>query len=155
MSKTITTQISKPLLRVTETSRPFWEGANASELVIQRCASPACGKAVFYPRVCCPFCQGPTLNWFHASGKGRIISHTTIYRTHHSGFDNEVPYVFAAVELIEGPCIYAQIPGASTDGRSLTDQPVMVDFIDHVSGTKMPVFRLTNQSLNNVGGEAR
>ena len=142
MSNVMASQIPKPQPRLTEVTRPFWEGANASQLVIQRCADPTCGKAVFYPRVCCPYCKGPKLDWFRASGTGHIISHTTIFRTHHDGFNSEVPYVFAAVRLTEGPCIYAQIPGAPTDGRSLVDQPISVDFIEQKDGHKMPVFRL-------------
>jgi uncharacterized OB-fold protein len=148
MSNVIATHVPKPQPRVTEVTRPFWEGANARQLVIQRCADPDCGKAVFYPRVCCPYCKGPKLDWFRASGTGQIISHTTVFRTHHDGFNSEVPYVFAAVRLTEGPCIYAQIPGAPTDGRSLVDQPINVDFIEQEEGHKMPVFRLTDQSLN-------
>jgi uncharacterized OB-fold protein len=144
MSNATTSAVPKPQQRATEISRPFWAGANECRLVIQRCADPACGKAVFYPRACCPFCQGPDLTWFKASGTGRIISHTTIFRTHHEGFDSEVPYVFAAVELSEGPCIYAQVPGAPTDGRSLIDRPVTVDFVEHGSGGRMPVFVLVD-----------
>jgi len=144
MSNPTATHVPKPQPRVTEVTRPFWEGANERELMIQRCADPACGKAVFYPRVCCPFCQSPDLTWFKASGMGRIISHTTVFRTHHDGFNGEAPYVFAAVELAEGPCVYAQIPEAPTDERSLIGEPVAVDFIQHGPGRRMPVFRLLN-----------
>ncbi len=144
MSNAHTQHVRKPQLRVTETTRPFWEGANARQLVIQRCADPSCGRAIFYPRVCCPYCHGPKLEWFRALGTGHIVSHTTIFRTHHDGFNSDVPYVFAAVELTEGPCMYAQIPGAPTDGRSLVDAPVEAEFIEHDARHKMPVFRLAN-----------
>jgi uncharacterized protein len=136
----------KPQPRVTPLTKPFWEGALDSRLMIQRCAQPGCGKAVFYPRVCCPFCQGPQLNWFEASGKGTIISHTTVRRTHHDGFNAEAPYVFAAVALQEGPCVYAQVPGAPTEGRSLVGRAVTVAFVEHGPGRRMPVFRLTDLS---------
>jgi uncharacterized OB-fold protein len=154
MSNAIAPHPPKPQLRVTEATRPFWEGANAGELVIQRCADPACAKAVFYPRVCCPYCKGPRLNWFRALGTGRITSHTSIFRTHHDSFNSEVPYVFAAVELTEGPCMYAQIPGAPTDGRSLTNQAVTVDFVEHGAGHKMPVFRLADPMPNATESDA-
>jgi Predicted nucleic-acid-binding protein containing a Zn-ribbon len=151
MANAMTSKLPKPQPRVTELTRPFWEGANAGELIIQRCADPACAKAVFYPRVCCPYCKGPKLDWFRALGTGRIISHTTIFRTHHDGFNSEVPYVFAAVQLTEGPCIYAQIPGAPIDGRSLTNESVTVDFIEHGAGREMPVFRLARTMPNATG----
>ena len=38
----------------TPETREFWEGAQRSELRIQRCRS--CGKAYFYPRPFCPHC---------------------------------------------------------------------------------------------------
>lgn len=142
MSPSSTPVTPKPQPRVNELARPFWEAANEDRLLIQRCLQPACARAVFYPRVCCPFCKQPTLQWVQASGRGRIISHTTVHRTHHDGFNAEAPYVFAAVELDEGPCIYAQVPGAPTDARSLVGAAVTVAFVDHGAGRRMPVFHL-------------
>jgi len=138
--------VLKPQPRVTQLTKPFWEGADERRLMIQRCAHPGCGKAVFYPRVCCPFCKGSELSWFQASGKATIISHTTVRRTHHDGFNAEAPYVFAAVALEEGPCVYSQVPGAPTDGSSLVGKAVMVDFVEHGPGRRMPVFRMTDLS---------
>jgi len=143
MSSTSAPLTAKPQPRVNEVTRQFWEGANRNTLVIQRCADPACAKAVFYPRACCPFCKGPKLTWFEASGTGRVISHTTVFRTQHDGFNSEAPYVFAAVELTEGPCMYAQIAGAPTDGHSLIGKKVVVEFVQHGPGQKMPAFRLS------------
>jgi len=153
MTSAAVTDVLKPQPRINELTRPFWEGANKRKLMIQRCARPDCGKAVFYPRVCCPFCKGAELNWFEASGKGRVISHSTVHRTHHDGFNTEAPYVFAAVALDEGPCVYAQIPGAPVDGRSLVDQSVIVDFVEHGPGRRMPVFRLSDAKVGVRSGE--
>ena len=141
MTATTSAGVLKPQPRINELTRPFWEGANSGKLMIQRCARPECGKAVFYPRVCCPYCKGAQLNWAEASGRGRIVSHTTVRRPHHDGFNSEAPYVFAAVALDEGPCIYAQIPGAPLEG-SLTGRVVEVDFAEHGPGRRMPIFRL-------------
>ena len=139
---------AKPQPRVNALTQPFWEGAAQGRLRIQRCTHDGCGKAVFYPRVCCPHCKQPDLAWFDASGRGRVISHTTVHRTHHDGFNAEAPYVFAAVELDEGPCIYAQLPGAPTDGRSLVGAAVTVGFVPHGPGLSMPVFRLVDQEAS-------
>jgi uncharacterized protein len=144
MTNLAASSVLKPQPRVTQLAKLFWEGANECRLMIQRCAQPGCGKAVFYPRVCCPFCKSPELSWFQASGKGTIISHTTVRRTHHDGFNAEAPYVFAAVALQEGPCVYAQVPGAPPDSGSLVGKAVMVDFVEHGPGRRMPVFRMTN-----------
>ena len=56
--------MDKPLPRVNAINRPFWEGCNRGELVLQQCDDPACARFVYYPRVCCPYCGGGALSWF-------------------------------------------------------------------------------------------
>jgi uncharacterized OB-fold protein len=73
-----------------------------------------------------------------------VISHSTIHRTHHDGFNNEAPYVFAAVELTEGVLVYAQLPGAPADGASLIGRAVSADFVQHGPNRWMLVFRLAD-----------
>lgn len=131
--------IAKPQPRVTALNEPFWAGCNEGRLMIQRCG--ACGRHVFYPRVCCPHCKADQLAWVQASGRGKVISHTTVRRTHHDGFNAEAPYVFAAIELEEGPCIYAQLPGAPLEGASLIGAAVTAEFVPHGPGQKIPAFR--------------
>ena len=76
-----------------------------------------------------------------------VISHTTVYRTHHDGFNKDAPYVFATVELTEGALTYTQMPDAPTDGSSLVGRTVAVDFVEHGPDSVMPVFRLVAASL--------
>jgi uncharacterized protein len=59
------------------------------------------------------------------------------------GFNREAPYVFAAIELEEGPLLYAQMPGAPLDA-SLIGTAVRVDFREHGAGRQMPVFVLAS-----------
>lgn len=108
--------------------------------MIQRCL--ACEKAIFYPRVCCPFCHHGELSWTQASGRGEVISHTTVHRPHHDGFNAEAPYVFAAIALDEGPCLYAQLKDAPVDGSSLVGRQVRVEFVPHGPQLRMAAFRL-------------
>ena len=61
----------KPQPRVTQLNRPFWDGCNNGRLVIQKCR--ACTRAVFYPRVCCPFCKAGDLDWIEASGNYLVL----------------------------------------------------------------------------------
>jgi uncharacterized OB-fold protein len=84
------------------------------------------------------------LEWRDATGIGRVISHSTIHRTHHDGFNDEAPYVFAAVELAEGVLVYAQLPGAPIDGESLIGRAVTADFVPHGPSRRMLVFRLAD-----------
>jgi uncharacterized OB-fold protein len=130
----------KPQPRITELNRPFWAGCNDGRLMIQRCL--ACQERIFYPRVCCPFCGHGDVDWVEASGKGTVISHTTVHRTHHDGFNAEAPYVFAAIALEEGPCVFAQLNGAPTDDTSLIGRAVQVEFVPHGPGQRIAAFRL-------------
>ena len=62
----------KPLPVPDPESGPFWEGAKAHKLMLQRCAST--GKHQFPPTT---FCQGAGLErpeWVEASGRGRVFS---------------------------------------------------------------------------------
>jgi uncharacterized protein len=133
----------KPQPRVTEINRPYWEACNDGRLTMQRCLNSSCRKTVFYPRACCPHCHQAALEWIEVSRRGAIVSHTTVHRPHHDGFANEVPYVFAAIE-IDGAQLYAQVLNAPTDGRSLIGRAVSVNFVDHGPNQKMPVFVLDN-----------
>jgi uncharacterized OB-fold protein len=136
--------MNKPQPRVTELNRRYWDGINAGQLVLQYCLNHACGRAIFYPRVCCPYCQHAELEWRDVTGTGRVISHSTIHRTHHDGFNDEAPYVFAAVELAEGVLVYAQLPGAPVDGTSLIGRAVRADFVAHGPNRRMLAFRLAD-----------
>lgn len=134
----------KPQPRVSLLTKPFWDAVDQQEkLLIQQCQSSSCGKYVFYPRVCCPYCHSPDLKWVQSSGKGTIITNTTIHRPHHDGFNHECPYSFAAVELTEGPCIYGKVIGAPLD-VSLIGQAVKVAFEEHGPDKKIPVFMLVD-----------
>ncbi|WP_420375775.1 Zn-ribbon domain-containing OB-fold protein [Pollutimonas sp. H1-120] len=132
--------MQKPQPLITPLNRPFWDGCNNGQLNVQQCSS--CKKYVFYPRVCCPFCHEDALTWKQTSGLGKIVAHTTVFRTHHEGFNADAPYVFAAVELNEGPCIYAQISRAETNCGSLIGHLVRVSFLLHGSKQKIAVFEL-------------
>jgi|AntAceMinimDraft_12_1070368.scaffolds.fasta_scaffold04035_8 hypothetical protein len=134
--------LQKPQPRVNSLTEPFWEAINREgKLLIQKCQEGVCGKYIFYPRVCCPFCQSSKLQWVPAKGTGVILSNTTIHRPHHEGFIAECPYAFAAVELTEGPCIYTTLLGAPLDvslvGRRVTMKPEQ-----HGSNQKIPIFTL-------------
>lgn len=132
--------MDKPQPRVGALNRPFWEGCNAGRLMLQRC--PACRRAIFYPRVCCPFCRHGELEWFEASGRGTIVSHTTVHRTHHDGFNGEAPYVFGAIALAEGPLMYGQVLEAPLENEVLIGRGVRAQMVPHGPGLSIPAFRL-------------
>jgi uncharacterized OB-fold protein len=136
-----TPAVAPPAPRINALNRPFWDGCEAGVLRLQRCMNPACSRAVYYPRVCCPYCQAGDLAWTVASGRGRVITHTTVRRTHHDGFNRYAPYVFAAIALEEGPCFYARLVDAPLE-ESLIDRAVRVRMEAGDGGTVVPVFAL-------------
>lgn len=96
-------EYKKPLPTPSKVSQPFWDAAKEHRLVFQRCT--LCGTHVFYPRYVCPGpdCFGvDTLEWVESSGKGSVYSFTITYHPAHPSFADDVPYVFAIIELEEG-----------------------------------------------------
>lgn len=129
-----------PQPRVTEVSRPFWDGCRAGKLMLQRCRDLACAHFVFYPRVCCPYCGGDTLEWQPASGVGRLQSWTVVHRPGHAAFLAEVPYVFAAVTLAEGPLMFGRMPVPPDSPSLVIGAELRVVFPAAASGPVLPVF---------------
>jgi uncharacterized OB-fold protein len=129
-----------PQPRITELNRPFWDGCRAGKLMLQRCTQAGCGRFVFYPRVCCPYCGCGELEWQQASGDGRLQSWTVVHRPGHAAFLADAPYVFAAVTLAEGPVIYGRmlVPADSTSLAIGT--AVRVVFPDAAAGVVLPAF---------------
>jgi uncharacterized protein len=130
----------KPLPRIDAVNAPFFAACNAGKVLIQRCTAPDCRAHVYYPRVCCPVCRGGDLDWVEVSGRGRVKTYTVVHRPHHDGFTTEVPYVFAAVEIEEGPMIYGRIEGDPSRPPAIGDavEPV---FVQHAPGQKLLAFR--------------
>ncbi len=132
------TQAPQP--RITDINRPFWDGCRAGRLMLQRCGDAACGRFVFYPRVCCPYCGGGSLDWQQASGAGRLQSWTVVHRPGHAAFMADVPYVFAAVTLAEGPLMYGRILVPADAGRLAIGAALQVVFPEVAAGAVIPAF---------------
>ncbi len=68
-----------------------------------------CGTYYFPSRILCPKCRRKgVLKNVKMKGTGKIYSYTVIHAPA-SGFEKNVPYVFAIIELDEGPRLSAQI----------------------------------------------
>ncbi|GAB1577790.1 Zn-ribbon domain-containing OB-fold protein [Bordetella petrii] len=79
------------------------------EFLIQRCA--ACARAVFYPRMICPHCGAPELDWEAPSGRGTVYSTTVVRRKAEAGGD----YNVALVDLEEGVRMMSRVEGMAPD----------------------------------------
>ena len=128
----------KPLPRVDEENRWFWEACARHELVLPRCA--ACGTLRYYPRALCPSCLSSATEYVPASGRGMVYTFTVTYQNQAPGFREELPYVMAYVELEEGPRILTSIVGSAPQEVAV-GMPVVVDFEDVNEGMSLPRFR--------------
>ncbi len=103
----------KPLPRIDEESRGFWEALQRHELYVQRCRS--CSTTRFYPRVVCPVCMSSDVEWVRCSGRGTVYSFTVTQQNQAPGFREELPYVLAIVELAEGPRVMTNVVGCAVE----------------------------------------
>ncbi|MBI2872640.1 MAG: Zn-ribbon domain-containing OB-fold protein [Chloroflexi bacterium] len=96
-----------------EPSRPFWEAAKRHELVMPRCKR--CNDLFWYPREQCPNCFSQEIDWVTVSGKGKVYAFTIVYQAAHPEYQKEAPYVFAAIDLLEGTRIISNVIGIPPD----------------------------------------
>ena len=118
---------------VTAETQKFWDAARDGRFTIPVCT--ACGKAHWYPRAICPFCDSDKVEWREASGKGTIYTFSVMRRA-------KEPYAIAYVTLAEGPTMMTNIIGCDLDTLSI-GQPVSAVFEDSENGPPVPMFRLT------------
>lgn len=111
----MTTEYKKPLPYYDHpaVSRPFWEAAKRHELVMPRCKH--CHQITFYPREVCPFCHAQEWEWPTMSGKGVLYAYTVVYQPGHPAFQEDAPYIFAIVQLDEGPRMPSNIVGVDAE----------------------------------------
>lgn len=113
---------AKPRPQLRGEEAPFYAAAADGRLVLQRC--PSCVRIVFYPRTLCPHCHVGTPEWIDASGRGRVYSFSVLHRAGSPGFEANVPYVVALVDLEEGVRMLANLvnvpPGEVEIGMSVS-----------------------------------
>lgn len=116
----------KALPEVTPLTRHYWEALKAHELKIQHCG--VCDKYVFYPRARCSHCGKDALQWVRACGRATLHSYIINYVAP-PGWEQEVPYVVAAVRLEEGPLMMSNLRGVAPRPEELVlDMPLQLAF---------------------------
>jgi uncharacterized OB-fold protein len=128
----------KPLPRIDEESRWFWEACARHELYLQRCAS--CGALRYYPRALCASCLSKETQYVRASGRGTVYTFTVTYQNQAAGFRDELPYVMAYVELEEGPRVLTNIVDMPPEEVKI-GMPVAVVYEDIDEGLAIPRFQ--------------
>src|SRR5262244_3214327 len=91
-------EIPKPLPEVTSVTKPFWDATAEGKLLMQKCA--ACGAWVWCPRPQCGECRGEVFAFtVIREVVGRALR----------GFEKDIPYVTAWIDLEEGPRICSNV----------------------------------------------
>ncbi len=123
------TEYKKPLPRPAnpELTKPFWEAAKRHELVLPHCKK--CGDFFFFPREVCPVCLSPELEYVQVSGKGRLHSFTVVHQPGNPAFNDDIPYIYAVIQLDEGPRMISNMVECSLEDAKV-DMPVNAVFDD-------------------------
>lgn len=129
--------VSKPIPCPTPETEVYWEGCRQGELRLQRCGS--CAQVQFPPRRFCSICLADDPAWEPASGRGRIVSFTTVRHPASPAFADDLPYVVALIELEEGPTLMAGIRGCEPDDVAI-GMPVEVEFEERSAEIHVPYF---------------
>ncbi|MEI9476901.1 MAG: Zn-ribbon domain-containing OB-fold protein [Deltaproteobacteria bacterium] len=128
----------KPVPIINDWARPFWEATRRHRLIIQKCKD--CGKHIFYPRICCPYCFSDYVEWVEASGRGSVYSYTIVENNPPSAFLKDLPYVIAIVKLEEGVQMLSNI--VECDPAKVTcDMPVAVTYENLDDEFTLPKFK--------------
>jgi uncharacterized protein len=134
-------EAKKPLPEITPVNQPFWDGAKAGKLMMQRCRD--CQAWVFCPRPICVECNSDKLEWVQMSGRGKVFSFTVIREVvGHDlrGFAPDIPYVTAWIDLDEGPRFCSNIIDCPIEDVKI-DMPVEAVFEDSGQGVTLPKFK--------------
>ena len=129
---------AKPLPRLDEESKGYWEACQRHELYVQRCG--ACGALRYYPRALCPRCLSDHIEWVLSSGRGTVYTYTVTYQNLAAGFRDALPYVLAYVELDEGARLLTNIVDCSPEQVRI-GLPVEVTFEDVTAAVTLPKFK--------------
>ena len=126
-------------------SETYWSAAAEGRLLIQRCTQ--CAHLQFYPRGHCVRCLHPAPVWIDASRTGTLHSFTIVRRTPNADWSDEVPYVFALVDLDEGVRITTNVRSADLESLRC-GQGVEIHFEER-DGVHVPVAHETSLERTN------
>ena len=119
-------------------SLPFWEGAKNHQLMLQKCFD--CAHHWFPPSTVCTGCGSRNIEWAASSGKGKVFSFVVFHKLYHKGWDGEIPYAVAIVELEEGARMLSNVIGIPVE-EVKCDLSVEVVFEDATSELTLPKFK--------------
>lgn len=131
---------AKPLPTPSPETQFFWDKCRAHELWVPYCR--ACQRFYWFPRDFCPVCGSRDVEWRQASGRGTIYTYAIHYRAFHPGWNDDVPYVTALIDLEEGVRIFTQLVGIAPDPKVIRcEMPVEVLWDDVTPEVTLPKWK--------------
>jgi uncharacterized OB-fold protein len=131
-------EAKRPLPRIDEESRGYWEALARHELYVQECGE--CRLRRFPPRAVCPACCSPSITWIRCAGRGTVYSFTVTHQNQAPGFRERLPYVLAVVELEEGVRLMTNVVGCAPAAVRI-GMPVEVEWEDVTPEVAVALFR--------------
>lgn len=109
----------RPLPTIADDNRPFWDGARAGELRMQKCCD--CGHVRYPINDLCPQCLSGEFEWQRLSGRGTVYSTIVFHQVYHQAFAGDVPYNVSLVQLDEGPRMFSNVVGVAPSDVKVGD----------------------------------
>jgi uncharacterized protein len=135
---------NKPQPNIDSDNAPFWEGLREHKFLLWTCAE--CGTRYWPKSYCIKHANAPfaaNMSWQPSSGKGKLFAMNRHHWAFHPGFKDEVPYIYALVEMDEGPLVSSTIVGRLPATLNDVGLPVRVVYEDHPDhGFTVPRFEL-------------
>jgi len=128
----------RPMPIIDDDNRAFWDGCKNRRLLLQRC--DACAAYRYYPGAICPSCGSLEFSWKDITGEGTVYTFSVVYRAATPAFAEDVPYVYAVVELKEGPMMPTNVVGIEPENVRI-GMPVRVTFREITPDVVLPVFQ--------------
>jgi uncharacterized OB-fold protein len=121
----------------------FWASCDDHAMELQRCAR--CGRYRYFPSPVCPGCSSTAATWLPVSGRATVFTYSVLHRPASPAYAEDVPYVYAVVELEEGPMmptnlVEFDLPPVIAGKVDLIARPVEVRYHELVPGVTLPVF---------------
>src|SRR3990172_4110251 len=93
-----------PQPSIDEDNHAFWKAVEERRFLLMRCQQ--CGDWYWPAAYCRNHANKPffgSLRWEEASGRGKVFAFNIHRKAFHPAFVNKIPYIFALIELEEGP----------------------------------------------------
>lgn len=121
---------------ITEFEKPFWEGLQNGQLMVQKCKQ--CGNVQFPPSPVCTNCLSDEVEWVNCSGKATLWSKVTFHKSYLEPY-KDIPYSVVMAKLEEGPIVTGRISSENAANTPF-GAPLAVTYVKTADGTVLVEF---------------